>query len=867
MAKVNVIREILDWSSERPAWQRDALRRLVSQGAVNEDDIQELATFCKASHGLAEPATPEPLATGHLPQTKGDSAPVALVRLKHHSGVNALASDQTLEFGPALTVVYGANAAGKSGYTRILKRACRARGAEEILGNVVSGTAPGRPAATITYRSDGTEHEYRWDDDNPPHRDLSRVSVFDRHCASVYITEQTDVAYRPLGLDLFDRLSDVCEAVRRVLEGERRALETAAAHLPDVPPGTRVHDLLTRLTSLTKSDDVKRLATLSEAESARLEELRRRLRDLHSDDPQKTARTLEIRAKRISSLVERIQAATGLLSDESVIGAFAARDRMRDAGLAVEAVHRETFQKQPLPNTGSDAWRALWMAAERFSNEDAYPEGTFPVTDANARCVLCQQQLQDDAIDRFQRFSVFLRSEMQRESDQASAVYEQRRAALHALLLSDDAMKEVVDELHLEEPELAEQARAFLAAAQHRRVAVINALGNKSASSSGLPALPALPEGVPAYVEHLRKRAGELRGTDRSQTIRQIESDLRELEARQTLAKHLDAVLGEIERKQRLAAYQLCLEETKTNAITRKSSEVTKLAVTEQLAKSFKAELDALRFRHVEVEMVAAGGSRGALYHKLQLRRAPGVPVPKVVSEGEARCLSIASFFAELSTTDDRSAILFDDPVSSLDHHWRSSVAERLVREAEGRQVVVFTHDIVFLLALVEHAEKLELDLKHQHLRRVPASAGLTDQRLPWAAMKVRDRIGYLKDVWQAAAKMHKDGNQAEYEKDGANIYGLLREAWERAVEEVLLHGVVERYRASIQTLNRVGHLADITTEDCKAVESGMTKCSKWLPGHDVAAADNAPFPEPAEIEREIKDLEDWAKRIRDRRK
>ena len=45
----------------------------------------------------------------------------------------------------------------------------------------------------------------------------------------------------------------------------------------------------------------------------------------------------------------------------------------------------------------------------------------------------------------------------------------------------------------------------------------------------------------------------------------------------------------------------------------------------------------------------------GVLYHKLMLTRAPGVELPKVVSEGEQRCLSIAAFFAELSTADDPS--------------------------------------------------------------------------------------------------------------------------------------------------------------------------------------------------------------------
>ena len=81
------------------------------------------------------------------------------------------------------------------------------------------------------------------------------------------------------------------------------------------------------------------------------------------------------------------------------------------------------------------------------------------------------------------------------------------------------------------------------------------------------------------------------------------------------------------------------------------------------------------------------------LYHRLVLARAPGVELPKVVSEGEQRCLAIASFFAELSTADDRSAIVFDDPVSSLDYMWRESVARRLVEEAKTRRSGTVTRD------------------------------------------------------------------------------------------------------------------------------------------------------------------------------
>ena len=311
MAGVNVLKEILKWSSDRPFWQRDALRRLVTTGKLDETDIQELSNLCKSMHGLGDRVTSLPLDENHLPQPDATKKPVSLESLTHHGGVNALAQDQTIEFGPSLTVVYGVNAAGKSGYTRILKRACRARGAEDILGNVVSGTVPGRPSATIKFTADEKSWDHLWDDDKPPNTFLSRVSVFDHHCASVYVAKQTDVAFRPMGLDLFDKLSDACEAVKKILEKERSALalESQKFQFPDVAEETAVHELIVNLTSLTDPTSVKKLALLTEVEKARSEEVRKRIRDLQSDDPEKVARAIELRAERVEVLVERVKTA------------------------------------------------------------------------------------------------------------------------------------------------------------------------------------------------------------------------------------------------------------------------------------------------------------------------------------------------------------------------------------------------------------------------------------------------------------------------------------------------------------------------------------------------------------------------------
>src|ERR1035441_661730 len=254
---MKVLQEIIAWSADRPTWQRDALRRLFLAGELSGDDIQALTEICKGDHGLVEKPEAQPLATVHAPTGEGTTAAVSLVSIFHHQGVNALAEDQTLKFAPGLTIVYGDNGAGKTGYIRILKQACRARGQEQILGNVMSGVAPPKPVVNIKYKvgDETTPHEWVGGDAD---EFISRVSVFDTQCAAVYLNERTDVAFLPFGLDLFDKLVKACRAVRTRLESEQRALNTnvLAPIVAQIPTGTVAAKLAGNITSLTKPETV-----------------------------------------------------------------------------------------------------------------------------------------------------------------------------------------------------------------------------------------------------------------------------------------------------------------------------------------------------------------------------------------------------------------------------------------------------------------------------------------------------------------------------------------------------------------------------------------------------------------------------------
>jgi wobble nucleotide-excising tRNase len=153
-----------------------------------------------------------------------------------------------------------------------------------------------------------------------------------------------------------------------------------------------------------------------------------------------------------------------------------------------------------------------------------------------------------------------------------------------------------------------------------------------------------------------------------------------------------------------------CIRDTDTSAISLKAGSITEKVVTEALRELFAEKTVRLGIRNVNVALSPAGTRHGSKRYQMQLVDAPGAELESIVSEGEHRCLAIAGFLTELATSPLKSALVFDDPVSSLDHLHRGSLAKRLAEEALVRQVIVFTHDLVFAFFLDKIAHTLGIE-------------------------------------------------------------------------------------------------------------------------------------------------------------
>ena len=114
-------------------------------------------------------------------------------------------------------------------------------------------------------------------------------------------------------------------------------------------------------------------------------------------------------------------------------------------------------------------------------------------------------------------------------------------------------------------------------------------------------------------------------------------------------------------------------------------------------------EIKALDIDYLPV-VVRGKTEKGVSYVGPDLSKSVTAKTSNILSEGEFRALSLACFFAEITSIEGHNGIILDDPVSSLDHNHVRQVAARILAEAKNRQVIVFTHELSFYYELWHQA-------------------------------------------------------------------------------------------------------------------------------------------------------------------
>ena len=175
---------------------------------------------------------------------------------------------QAIDFNPKLTIVFGENACGKTGYVRVLKKAAAVRTTEAVLPDVSQPQrAKQPPSARIAFRL-GQEkpQELEWKD-QAGLVPFNRIDVFDSRASALHVDGDLNYMYTPGELARFPLVQQGIEGVRGRLEqdvGDRT--QTTNPFLPQFDRQSRIYPLIDSLGAATDLAQLNALSTVSDAE-------------------------------------------------------------------------------------------------------------------------------------------------------------------------------------------------------------------------------------------------------------------------------------------------------------------------------------------------------------------------------------------------------------------------------------------------------------------------------------------------------------------------------------------------------------------------------------------------------------------------
>lgn len=853
----DVHEDVRNWLRQQSDWLQQAAEILLACGSAADEDVRGLAERLKTAEGQQVGATRSFNALG---PAAASTTRLRLVEIGDISGIENLNPRRPLAFGEGnLSVIYGHNGSGKSGYTRVLKRACGKPRAAELKPNVFDA-APANRKCRIAYEVDGAKRDSIWSASGPPIEELRAVDIFDADAASFYLNKETAVTYTPAAVALFEALASLCDRIKAQLDAEQRALISALPALPGEYVETPAGKAYQALTAGIRDEEEQQLTQWSQADERSLASLHKRL---GIADPATVARNKRGSKGQVDELANLLRSAATAFGESGL----AQIREMRETAQTKRRIAAESVQVSPteLDGVGSDTWRAMWEAARSYS-QTAYPGRGYPVTDDGSRCVLCQQNLDDEARDRLTDLETFVQGELEKTAGAAETTY---RKALNALpnALTTEQISTCCQAAGLAEDEWTQQLGAFW---QQVRAAS-QALLEGESTGAAEPIL--LPEELVAALAR-RSETLEREATQHEQDATDFDrvqayKDKMQLEARRWMAQQAEAIRVEISRLRHHAQYTSWQRLANSRPVSLKAGEIAGQVITQAFVDRFNRELKALGASRIRVEFVRTRTERGVALHKIRLKGAQaGLDVPDaVLSEGERRVVGLAAFLADVADQPHSATFVFDDPISSLDHDFEWHAAMRLAQLARTRQVLVFTHRLSLYGAMEDAAKKLGDEWKKQHLTKhciesYSGEVGHPVDQDAWNANTTKAN-NILLDRLKAAGKAGNEGGADAYRRLAQGICSDFRKLLERTVEEDLLNGVVKRHRRSLTTENLLRPLPKITPEDCRLIDDMMTKYSCYE--HSQSQEAPAFLPEEPELQRDLEMLKTWREEFKRR--
>lgn len=856
MAETPLKNQIIGWLKNQSYWLQYSGNELLEGGSIDDALVNNTYNYFKEDLELIELAEGrDPISFSEVAVASGVSSKPKLLSIKNIENVNALLAGQEIPINENLTLIYGDNGAGKSGYIRLLNNAFNSRGDKNILGNVYEAKATGKPKCNFVFQSDAAPYSKEFPTDLNC-VEFSQFAVFDTQSVKVHLDGDNQLNFTPSGFEFFDKVLQLFDAVKNKLATEIQANKPANNFLIHFQNENAIRNQISVLGAQSNEEELKKLGTFTEDDAKNLEEIKAKIAALKALNIKEQIAAFEKTLKELSEFMLNQQAILACLTEDKIkfysdlIHSFHSLQELSKA----EGI--KSLEQYEIGLIGSPQWRDFIVAAKNYTAAiEESREGNLLYPAAKDHCVFCLQPLNDKENTLINTYWLFLKSEAEKELNKTVQKIKDAIKELKGLVpVKFDDTTSLYLYLNSTQPVLTAKWKEIVINSEKVRQNLISNLENLN---DALP-LSTFIDNTNEFdkvVAIIKAEIDALFAKKPDQEIATLTFQMLFLMDKSLLSKLLPEILKFIAAHKWAAKAEQAVSAFRTNSITALQGNLFSQHITNNYAQIFSDECRILKAPNV-VE-ISQRSSKAATYRKLLVAKQSA---SQILSEGEQRAISLADFLTEVQLNPNNTGVIFDDPVTSLDHRRRADIANRLVELSKTKQVIIFTHDIAFFAKLSSFAEKTEgLNITKTSIRRFGNSIGIIKPDLPWIAQSISKRIKFLKNELVSLKKLEKLGEEDQYNMQVKGWYGMLREAWERSVEERLFKGAIERFSGEIHTkpLERV----EVTTELVKMIEEGMTQSSNWV--HDQAKGLNPPIPDSAKAESDLNLLEEFAEKCK----
>ena len=220
---------------------------------------------------------------------------------------------------------------------------------------------------------------------------------------------------------------------------------------------------------------------------------------------------------------------------------------------------------------------------------------------------------------------------------------------------------------------------------------------------------------------------------------------------------------------------------------------------------------------------IDAKSSEAKSNRQLQIK---GIKPSAILSEGKQKVIAIADFLAETKLSEINRGLIFDDPVNSLDENRKSEIAIRLVKESKNKQVIIFTHDLVFVSSLIASCDNSDIKCDCHWIEKEENNPGKIWLKNTPSFEKNYRKSNKARDYYIEAKALGPEKREDSIK----NGFAALRTSYESLVVFELFKGVVQRFneRVSVESLKDVYFSEEIRDE----LLDSFFQCCRYMEGH-----------------------------------